>query len=44
MRSLVGVGKPEEFLAALLEAQSLRLECAVIKAEVERHQTEHGDL
>jgi hypothetical protein len=44
MRSLVGVGKLEEFLTALLEAQSLRLECAIIKAEVGRHKKEHGEF
>jgi hypothetical protein len=35
-----GVGKPELFNAAMLEAQSIRRECETLKAEFDRHQAE----
>jgi hypothetical protein len=36
-----GVGKPDLFAAAKLEAQRVRKECETIKAEFDRHRAEH---
>jgi hypothetical protein len=44
MRSVVGTKRPEEFRAALLESQSLRMECRALRGEVERHKAEHDDV
>jgi hypothetical protein len=41
MRSVVGTRRPEEFRAALLEWQSLRMECRALRAEVEHHKEQH---
>ena len=42
--SVVGTHRPEEFRAALLESQSLRMECRALRDEVQRHRAEHGEL
>lgn len=36
-----GVGKPDLFAAAKLEAQSVRKECEAIKAQFDLHKAEH---
>lgn len=41
MRSVTGVGRREAFQAAFRDAQSLRMECELLIAEVERHKAEH---
>jgi hypothetical protein len=42
MRSVVGTRRPEELRAALLESQSLRMECRALRGEVEHHKAQHG--
>jgi hypothetical protein len=42
IRSVVGTRRPEEFRAALLEWQSLRMECRALRGEVEHHKPQHG--
>ena len=41
MSAAVGTRDPKAFNAALLESQSLRMECGAIRAEVESHKSEH---
>lgn len=41
VHDLSGVGKPDLFAAAKLEAQSVRKECEAIKAELDHHRAEH---
>jgi hypothetical protein len=44
MRSLVGLQKPEEFAVALRESESLHMECQAIRAELDRHRADHGQI
>jgi hypothetical protein len=43
MRGLAGVRRSDEFSAASRDAESLRMECQVMRAEVERHRAEHDE-
>jgi hypothetical protein len=39
--SALGAEKPDMFHAALLETQSLRMDCRALRVEVEHHKTVH---
>jgi hypothetical protein len=41
MNALAGAGRSDEFRAVSLDVESLRMECEVIRGEVERHKAEH---
>jgi hypothetical protein len=43
IRSVVGTKRPEELRAALLESQSLRMECRALRDEVQDHRAKHGE-
>jgi hypothetical protein len=42
MRGLAGTEGSEQFSAASRDVGTLRMECQVIRAEVEHHNAEHG--
>ena len=44
MRLLTGAGKPADFAAAFLESKTLRIEGQALRAELDRHRAEHGEL
>jgi hypothetical protein len=44
MSAVVGTRDPDTFNAALLESQSLRMECRAIRGEVECHKAQHFPL
>jgi hypothetical protein len=45
VRTLAGIGKPEEFYAPLFQdLESLAMESQGLRAELERHITEHGEM
>jgi hypothetical protein len=44
MSAVVGTRDPDKFNAALLESQSLRMECRAIRGEVEVHKAQHFPL
>lgn len=41
LHELTNARRPEKFRMALQESESARMECQLLRAEVERHRTEH---